>query len=313
MPVDLVCVLGETAAGKSALAFALAQQRNGEIISADAMAVYRGMDIGTAKPSPDERAAVPHHLLDCCEVDQRSDAASWLAAAEQAITDITKRGGLPIVAGGTPLYVSLLLNGMSAGPPREPAVRADLERRYETLGGAAMLAELAAVDPAYAASRHANDRRRIVRALEVHILTGRPYSAHHVDGNQLRAQRYRSLLIGLRWPPTQLAQRISDRVEQMFAAGLVEELRDLRPRLGPEAAQAVGYKELLALLDGQIDRDEAQRRVVVATRRLARRQRTWWRRFPDIHWLAAEEPELTARALALVDAGAAPRANLRHS
>ena len=191
-------VLGATASGKSSLAIALAQALNGEVISADSMAVYRGMDIGTAKPTADEQAAAPHHLIDVFDPEHHCDVQHWLDLADEAAHDITSRGKQPIIAGGSPLYTKAFLEGLSAGTPRDPVVREQLEAEYSERGGEAMLAELAAVDPEYASERHPNDQRRIVRALEVHRISGKPFSSFHTtDG--IRRDTWTTTMIGLRW------------------------------------------------------------------------------------------------------------------
>lgn len=296
-PLPLILVLGPTASGKSALAAALAAQLGGEVISADAMAVYRDMDVGTAKPDTVTLAQVPHHLISIIDPAERCDVQRWLTLAEQVLADIRARGRLPIVAGGSPLYTKALLEGLSAGAPRDEAVRGALDARYATDGGEAMLAELARVDPVYARDRHANDQRRIVRALEVWQLTGMAYSAHHTtDG--VRRSDLRPLLLGLKWDKEALHRRINRRVKDMFANGLVEEVGRLAPRLSPEAAQAVGYKEILALLSGTpFDLETAIYHVSRNTRNLAKHQLTWYRRFTDIRWLAGDDPELGTVAL----------------
>ncbi len=300
----LVVVLGATASGKSALAVALARACDGEVLSADAMTVYRGMDIGTAKPAGAELGGVPHHLLSCLEPEDRCDVSRWLGLAEDALAGIRARGRLPILAGGSPLYTRALLEGLSAGPPRDEALRRTLGERYDREGGAALLAELAGCDPAYAAQRHANDRLRIVRALEVHALTGQAYSSFHTTAG-VRRPDLRALLIGLRWPRPVLHARIEARAARMFAAGLVEEVRALAPRLSPEARQAVGYKEVLAHLAGEYDLDHALALVQRNSRRLAKHQETWYRGWADIHWLDGDAPDLRERAEALVRAGLA--------
>ena len=296
--IPLLLVLGPTAAGKSVLAARLAAKLGGEVVSADALAVYRGLDIGTAKPGPDERALAPHHLIDVTEPDQRSDLARWLARAETAIADIYARGRRVVVAGGSPLYTKALVEGLSAGPPRDDVVRAALMIRWDQQGGAALFAEQTRVDPAYAATRHANDRLRVVRALEVFQLTGRPYSSFHTtDG--VRRPEYAATLLGLHWDKVELHRRITARVRAMFAAGLIDEVRALRPRLCPEAAAGVGYKEVLGLLDGAYDAARAEELVVFATRHLAKHQLTWYRRWTDIHWLPGAAPDLVDQALRL--------------
>lgn len=299
--VPLVVILGATAAGKTALALALAQTFGGEIVSADAFAIYRDMDIGTAKPSAAERALVPHHGVSAIEVSDRCDCQRWLSLAETAISDIHARGRLAIVAGGTPLYVKALLEGLSAGAPRDAALRDRLTARYASEGGEALLAELATVDPQYAQDRHANDQRRVVRALEVWQLTGRPYSSFHTtDG--IRRDDYRTLLIGLAWEREELHRRINRRIKLMFEAGLVDEVAGLKDRASPEALQAVGYKEVVGFLAGEYDRERAIELVKRNSRLLAKHQGTWYRRWRDIRWLPGDDPQLMAQATALVAA-----------
>lgn len=295
MSAPLIVIVGPTASGKSVLAVALAQRFAGEVVSADAFAVYRGMEVGTAKPSAEEQHGIPHHLVSALEPSDRCDAQRWLQLAEQAIAGIRSRGHLPIVAGGTPLYVKALLEGLSAGAPRDPAVRGVLEARYESEGGAALFAELQRVDPAYAVDRHPNDKRRIVRALEVHRLTGRPYSSFHTtDG--VRRRDLAPLIIGLEWPREVLYARIDMRATAMFDRGLVDEVRTLAERLSPEAAQAVGYKEVLAHLRGEHDLARALALVQQKSRNLAKHQMTWYRGWPDIRWLAGDAPDLVGQA-----------------
>jgi len=294
--MPLLIILGPTASGKSALAISLAQRLHGEVISADAMAVYSGMNVGTAKPSRTEQAGVPHHLLDLCPPSERCDAQRWFTAADAAVRDIHTRGQLPIIAGGTPLYVKLLLEGISAGAPRDLALRAKLQQRYRDEGGAALYAELQRVDPTYAAERHPNDERRIVRALEVWHLTGQPYSSFHTtDG--IRRTDIRPLLLGLQWDKEILHARIAERTRLMFAAGLVAEVTALRGTMSPEAVQAVGYKEVIAYLDGAYDLAEAHERVARGTRHLAKHQLTWYRTWTDIQWLPGDAPDLLTLAL----------------
>jgi len=299
--VPLVVILGATAAGKTALALALAQAFGGEIVSADAFAIYRGMDIGTAKPSAAEQALVAHHGVSAIAVSDRCDVQRWLTLAEAAISGIHARGRLAIVAGGTPLYVKALLEGLSAGAPRDTAVRDHLTARYRSEGGEALLAELARVDPQYAQDRHANDQRRVVRALEVWQLTGRPYSSFHTtDG--IRRDTYRTLLIGLAWEREELHRRINRRIKLMFEAGLIDEVAGLKDRASPEALQAVGYKEVVGFLAGEYDRERAIELVKRNSRMLAKHQGTWYRRWRDIRWLPGQEPRLVAQATALVAA-----------
>lgn len=300
MPAPLVIILGPTASGKSALAVALAQRFAGEVVSADAFAVYRGMDVGTAKPSAVEQQGIPHHLVSVLEPSDRCDVQRWLELAEQAIAGIRARGHLPIVAGGTPLYVKALLEGLSAGAPRDPAVRGALEARYEREGGEALFTELKRVDPVYAADRHPNDKRRLIRALEVHALTGQPYSSFHTtDG--VRRTDIAPLIIGLEWPREQIYARIDARAAAMFDRGLVDEVRSLADRLSPEAAQAVGYKEVLAHLRGEHDLTRALTLVQQKSRNLAKHQMTWYRGWSDIVWLPGSASDVRERAAIVVE------------
>jgi tRNA dimethylallyltransferase len=295
MALPIVVILGPTASGKSALAVALAQHFSGEVVSADAFAVYRGMDVGTAKPSSAEQQGIPHHLISVLEPSDRCDVQRWLELAESAIADIRSRGHLPIVAGGTPLYVKALLEGLSAGAPRDPTVRGALEARYEREGGEALFAELQRIDPIYAAGRHPNDKRRLIRALEVHTLTGQPYSSFHTtDG--VRRTDIAPLLIGLEWPREVIYARIDARASTMFERGLVDEVRGLADRLSAEAAQAVGYKEVLAHFRGEHDLARALTLVQQKSRNLAKHQLTWYRGWPDIRWLVGDAVDLVDQA-----------------
>lgn len=294
--IPLIVVLGPTASGKSSLAIHLAQSCNGEIISADALAVYKQMHIGTAAPTLEEQQGIQHHCLNCIDPNAGCNGQQWFDMAEQAIADITKRGKQVIIAGGTPLYTKMLLEGISAGAPKDPAIRAELEQRYDDIGGITMLAELAAIDPDYASERHANDKKRVVRALEVHSITGKPYSHFHTtDG--IRRDCFRTLLIGLRWDKEVLHKRINARAKKMFADGLIAEVQSLRAQLSKQALDGVGYKEVVKLLDGEYDQEECLYRIKVATRRLAKHQLTWYRRWQDIQWLAGDAEDLQQQAL----------------
>lgn len=296
-PIPVLLVVGPTASGKSALALALAEALDGEIVSADAFAVYRDLDIGTAKPTAAERARVPHHLIDCLDCGESCNAARWLALAEAAIADIRARGKRVVVAGGTPLYTKILQEGLSAGAPRDEQVRADLDARWDHEGKEALHAELARIDPVYATAHPANDRRRIVRALEVYHLTGRPYSSFHTTDGR-RRDDLACCSIGLQWPREEIYHRINARAKAMFTTGLVDEVRRVRDRLSPEARQGVGYKEVIDHLDGKIDLDTAIEQVKRHSRHLAKHQLTWYKRFRDIVWLPGDAPDLVERAIA---------------
>lgn len=297
--IPLIIITGPTASGKTSLAVSLARAFNGEIVNADAFAVYRGMDIGTAKPSPAERAAALHHLVDCIDPADSCHVQRWLTLAEACIADIHHRRRTVIVSGGSPLYVKALLEGLSAGTPRDDKLRSWLEQRLAEEGGDALFNELQRVDPQYASERHPNDHRRVIRALEVYHASGTPYSQFHTTDGQRRAD-YQSVLIGLRWDKELLHRRINARCKQMFADGLVEEVAQLKDQLSPEARQAVGYKEVIEYLEGRCSLDDAAEKVRRATRHLAKHQMTWLRRFRDLHWLAGDAPDLPQQALALI-------------
>ncbi|MCA9294090.1 MAG: tRNA (adenosine(37)-N6)-dimethylallyltransferase MiaA [Phycisphaerales bacterium] len=272
-------IVGPTAGGKSQLAMALAARLEAtghgpaEIVSMDSMQVYRGMDIGTAKPTPAERAQVVHHLIDIVEPNQAFTVEHWLGLAERTITDIRMRSGTPIVVGGTHLYAKALLEGLFEGPGPDPALRAELEG----WSIAQLRAELDRIDPAAAARIHPNDRRRTVRAIEVHRQTGKPISQLQSQWDQGQ-RRNDALLVILDWPAEAINPRINARVREMMAAGLLEEVRRLVPAMGPQAREALGYKQLLAHLAGVVPLDDAVESIKIETRRFAKAQRTWLRR-----------------------------------
>jgi tRNA dimethylallyltransferase len=282
---------GPTGSGKSQLALTLAERLGTEVVSMDSMTLYRGMDVGTAKPGPEERRRVPHHLIDVLDPWESASVAWWLRRAAECCRDIEGRGRRVLFAGGTPLYLKALLCGLFDGPPADPELRRSLTEEAERLGPAALHARLAAVDPASAARLHPNDVRRVVRALEVGRLTGRPLSAWQTqwrpDASQDQpadAGRSPRPVLYLNPPRAELYARIDARVRRMVADGLVEEARALRslPRpLSREAAQAVGYKELFDHLDGRVSLDEAVTRIQARSRQLARRQLTWFRSLPE--------------------------------
>lgn len=297
----IIVVLGPTASGKSALALALAERFGGEIVNADSRQVYRWMDIGTAKPTPEERARVPHHLIDIRTPDQPFGLAEFLVEAGQAIGDITARRRLPVVCGGTGQYVRALLQGWQApAVPPNAALREALTFRAEREGGAALHAALAAADPEAATLIDARNVRRVVRALEVISATGRPFSAQRGRG----APPYRSLVLGMALGRTALYDRIDRRVEAMFAAGLVAEVERLAA-LGYHcdlpAMNAIGYVEVCRLLAGDLSLAAAMEQTKTGTHRLARTQGGWFRRAdPTIHWLDAEAgPPVDSAAVAV--------------
>jgi len=284
----IVVIVGPTAGGKSELAVAIARQLGGEIINADSMQVYRELNAGTAKPTADQRAAAMHHLIDCVDPTDSWTVADWLAAAEKAIADIHARGKPPIVVGGTNLYLKALLEGMFDGPPADEAFRAALA----DVPSHQLHERLAKVDPGSADRIHRNDHKRIVRALEVYHTTGQPMSAHQQQWLAPPEVHYRHdpILIGLNWPTEAINRRINARVKAMFhppeGESLLEETRRLESagRLGPQAREALGTRQVLDHLAGRLTLDECVERVKIDTRRFAKTQRTWLKRYRGVKW-----------------------------
>ena len=300
MTLPVVTVVGPTAAGKSGLSLQLAAALGGEIINADSMQLYRGMDIGTAKLAPSERAGLPHHLLDIWDVTTAANAAEYQQLARAAIAEIHGRGAIPVLVGGSGLYVRAAIDPLEF-PGTDPVVRARLEAELEQAGPAALHGRLAAADPAAAAAILPSNSRRIVRALEVMELSGRPFSAVLPAFESC----YRVVQVGLRLPRDELDERIASRVTAMWQAGLVAEVRELADRglrEGRTASRALGYAQVLRFLAGEWTQEQAAAETVRATRRFARRQESWFRRDPRITWLAAGDPGLPQRALSLVTA-----------
>ena len=297
----LIAVVGATATGKSDLAIALAQHLDGEVVNADALQLYRGMDIGTAKVTEQERAAVPHHLLDVLEVTEEASVSAYQRAARAAIDAIRARGRTPILVGGSGLYVRAALDDIEF-PPTDAVLRARLEQRAQQEGTEALHRELAARDPEAAGSIGPRDARRIVRALEVGTLTGRPFTAFlprplYVDPATVQ--------IAPRWDRTVLHERIARRVERMVEQGLLEEIRDLRDQgldRGQTARRAIGYEQGLAVLDGTLSCAQAIQDTIAGTRRLIRKQDTWFRRDRRITWLDGGAEDLLEHALEVIEA-----------
>ena len=290
----VLVVAGPTASGKTALGISLALALGGEIVSADSMQVYRGMDIGTAKATPAERAAVPHHMLDVADPAEDYSVSRYVEEAALCCEEILSRGRVPILVGGTGLYIDSLLSGRSFSPRGEdPILRASLNAKYDSLGGEAMLEELRKIDPARAALLHPADRKRIVRALEVFSLTGETITAHDEASRNL-PPRYTSLfLIPGFHDRSLLYRRIDDRVEKMVELGLFEEVRTLLASGIPAEAtamQAIGYKETAAWLNGLLSPQEAVSQIKQASRRYAKRQLTWFARRADACRLYHDEP-----------------------
>lgn len=288
-------IIGPTAGGKTDLALGVACSLReqcsitAEIVSADAIQIYRGLDIGSAKPTIDERRGVPHHLIDIVDPTEPFTVHDWLNAANAAIVDIQSRGGIPIVVGGTHLYIKALIDGMFHGPGADESIRAELA----ALPRETLRAELERIDPAAAARLHPNDIRRTIRAIEVFRLTGKPISEHQKqwdraeraddDGSESWGTQSRSIqsqLVVLDWPTELINRRINARVKGMISRGLLEETRALwsAHRFGTQSREALGYKQLIAHLEGRCTLDEAIEQIKIETRRFAKNQRTWLRR-----------------------------------
>ncbi len=292
----LVVLAGPTGTGKSDLALHLAEELDGEVVNADAMQLYRGMDIGTAKLPVADRRGIPHHLLDQLAVTETASVAVYQDRARQAIADILRRGRTPVLVGGSGLYVQAVVDDI-AFPGTDPAVRARMEGEVDELGPAAAHARLAAADPVAADMILPSNSRRIARALEVIELTGRPFSASMpVPG----APRFDAAMIALDRDTGALDARLATRVDAMIAAGFLAEVRGLLRdglRDGRTARRALGYPQLIEVLDGRSELPEAITTTVAATRRFVRRQRSWFRRDRRLRWLDAADPELGRHAL----------------
>ncbi len=295
----LVAVVGATATGKSDLAVALARALGGEVINADSMQLYRGMDIGTAKLSLAQRQEIPHHLLDIWDVRKTATVAEYQVLAGQVVDDIEARGKVPVLAGGSGLYIRAALGDLSF-PGTDEQIRQRLEAELAADGPAPLHARLTARDPAAAAAILPSNGRRIVRALEVIELSGRPFSATLPGYGQARA----AVQIGLQVPRAELDQRIEARVGRMWESGFEAEVRGLAGlRESRTASRALGYQQMLRCLGGEWTLDQARAETARATRRFARRQESWFRRDPRITWLPAQGPveDLTVRALTVLD------------
>lgn len=295
-----VAIIGPTGTGKSELALDVAELLGGEVVNADAMQQYRGMDIGTAKLPPGERRGIPHHQLDVLDVTETATVARYQQAAVADVEGILARGAVPVIVGGSMMYIQSLIDDW-AFPATDPTVRARWEQRLAEIGVAGLHAELARRDPAAAESILATDGRRIVRALEVVELTGRPFAA---SAPRIGEPRWDTTIVGLDWETTALDERLSRRTDAMFAAGLVDEVRDLCAkglRDGVTAARALGYAQVLEALDSGADGpgiDSTREATFVGTRRYVRRQRSWFRRDHRIRWLDGAGQGLAAAVVA---------------
>jgi tRNA dimethylallyltransferase len=284
-PSRLLCVVGPTASGKTDLAIATCERVSGEIVSADSVQIYRGFDIGSGKPSLEERARAPHHLVDVLDPLETADAMTYARLAERAIADVRSRGKVPILCGGTYFWVRALVIGLAPAPSADEAIRARHRAVVDERGRFALHDELARVDPTSASRLHPNDFVRVSRALEVLELSGRTMSEHHAE-HGFRAPRMESAMIGVATTPEVLTERITRRAEQWLAHGWIDEVRDLVARgYGESRAMAsVGYKEVHAHVMGQLAREALLSTIVQSTRTFARKQRTWLRSAP-VEWL----------------------------
>jgi tRNA dimethylallyltransferase len=285
----LAFLVGPTAAGKSALALELCRRAGAELLSLDSMQVYRGMDVGTAKPTPAERARVPHHLLDLVDPPERYHVHRYLDDAGEAWHAVRARGARALFVGGTGLYLKALVQGLFGGAPHDDEVRAELNRRAAAEGSAALHAELAALDPELAARVHPHDAKRVVRGLEVQRSSGRTLSSLQREWSAAGRPRR---VVGLAPAPERQEERIRARTQAMLAAGWVAEVERILAAggFGPTSEQALGYAEIRAHLAGALPADELLPAIALRTRRFARRQRTWFRSFPEIVWIDPERP-----------------------
>ncbi len=306
-------LLGPTGSGKTALSLELAERFGGEIVSCDSVAVYRGMELGTAKPSKEDRARVPHHLIDVADPDEPFNAGEYSRRARASLREIAAREKLPIVTGGTGLYLRALTEGLFAGPARREDLRARLRKSAERHGSAWLHRVLRKLDAATAERIHANDTAKLIRAIEVCVAARKPMST--ILGSEEMARDpligFRILRIGLNPPREQLYSRLNERCAAMFAAGLVEETRGLLERYGPvKALDSLGYRQARGVLDGSMTEPEAVAAAQQGHRNYAKRQMTWFRREPEVHWIegfgdeaaaARTAEELVESALAATD------------
>jgi tRNA dimethylallyltransferase len=295
-----VLLLGPTGSGKTALSLALARRFGGEIVSCDSVAVYRGMELGTAKPTAEERARLPHYLIDVAEPDQPFTAGEYSRRARAALREIAARGHLPIVTGGTGLYLRALTDGLFAGPERQQALRARLERSRKRHPEGWLHRLLQRLDPASAERIHANDTPKLIRAIEVCLATRRPMS-QMLARNPLTG--YRLLRIGLNPSRQALYERLNHRAAAMFTAGLINETRGLLARYGPvKALDSLGYRQAMAVVAGDLSEEAAIEAARQGHRNYAKRQLTWFRREPEAHWIAGfgDEPETLRAATEMV-------------
>jgi tRNA dimethylallyltransferase len=300
----LVVILGPTGSGKTALALLVAEKLGGEIVSCDSVAVYRDLEIGTAKPSREERQRVPHHLIDVAAPNELVTAGDYSRRARVAIAGIRDRGLLPLVVGGTGLYLRALLEGLFPGEPRSDDLRSRLRKRAQERGPEYLHRMLRRLDPSAATSIHQNDVAKVVRAIEVSVKSGKPMTELWRAGRD-PLQGFRILRLGLNPDREALYERLNQRAQEMFAAGLAEETRVLRERYGVDIRplQSLGYQQASDYLDGKLSLEEAIRSAQQGHRNYAKRQLTWFRREPGVHWLAGfgSEEEVRRQSLWLIE------------
>lgn len=286
----LIAVVGPTASGKTALAVKLAQRFNGEVVSADSMQIYKGMTIATAKPTEEEMCGIPHHLIDFLPPEEPFSVSQYVTLAKKAINDIAERGKLPVLCGGTGLYVRSLVENIQFSPNEaDETIRAALRRRYETEGGEILIKELSEFDPETAVKLHPSNGKRIIRAIEIYRTTGKTMSEHIKESKRIPSP-YDLTAIGITYADRQkLYNRINQRVDIMMKQGLLEEAREFyRHKNSQTAAAAIGYKELLPYLNGETDLTAALEKLKLETRHYAKRQLTWFKRDEYIHWIEAD-------------------------
>jgi len=302
----LIVLVGPTASGKTSLSLRLAEEFNGEIISCDSVAVYREMEIGTAKPTPEVRALIQHHMIDIASPDEACTAGDYSRQAREALTGITERGHLPIVAGGTGLYLRALVDGLFPAPPQKPGQRERLRKLAKTKGPAYLHSLLTRLDPAAAGAIHSNDVPKVIRAIEVSLAAEGPLTQQWQKGRDTLTG-YRILRLGLNPPRDRLYERINQRAAAMFDRGLIEETERLIARYGADCrplTSSLGYAEATAVLQNELTREQAVAQAQQGHRNYAKRQLTWFRREPNMHWLegCGGDEDITEQALQLVAA-----------
>lgn len=303
-PLNVICLMGPTATGKTNMAIALAERLPCDIISVDSVMVYRGLDVGSAKPSSDVLAKTPHRLVDCCEPSEPYSAAQFCEDATHEIDTIVAKGRIPLLVGGTMLYFHALQNGLASLPDANPLLRQQLSDEAEKIGWAAMHDKLKTIDPIAAARIKPQDTQRIQRALEIYRLTGQAMSAF-LDKQKQPLLPYQFINIALAPKErTRLHERIEQRLAVMWDAGLIEEVKKLKERGDLNAAlpalRAVGYRQVWSYLAGELPQSELHPKTLVATRQLAKRQLTWLRRWPEVTWFDSDDPELELQLTSFV-------------